>query len=74
MGGSGVGYGLLLLLGVDELTRNALLVTSCAPTAVMVIVLSTEFNARSAVATGAVVVTTVLSLPTLTVLLSILTG
>ncbi|MDE2899736.1 MAG: AEC family transporter [Chloroflexota bacterium] len=71
--GLAVGYGLLLLLGVDELTRNALLVTSCAPTAVIVIVLSTEFNARPAVATGAVVVTTVLSLPTLTALLSILT-
>lgn len=72
--GLAVGYGLLLLLGVDELTRNALLVTSCAPTAVIVIVLSTEFNARPAVATGAVVVTTILSLPTLTALLSILTG
>ena len=72
--GLAVGYGLLLLLGVDELTRNALLVTASAPTAVVVIVLSTEFNARPAVATGAVVVSTVLSLPTLTALLSVLTG
>ena len=71
--GLAVGFGLLTLLGVDELTRNALLVTSCAPTAVLVIVLATEFNARPAVATGAVVVTTALSLPTLTALLSILT-
>ena len=72
--GLAVGYGLLLLLNVDELTRNALLVQASAPTAVMVIVLSTEFDARPAVATGAVVVTTLLSLPTLTALLSILTG
>lgn len=71
--GLAVGYGLLLLLGVDELTRNALLVTASAPTAVVVIVISTEFNARPAVTTGAVVVSTVLSLPTLTALLSILT-
>lgn len=71
--GLAVGYGLLLLLGVDELTRNALLVTACAPTAVIVIVISTEFNARPAVTTGAVVVSTVLALPTLTALLSILT-
>ena len=72
--GLAVGYGLLLLLNVDELTRNALLVQASAPTAVMVIVLSTEFDARPAVATGAVVVTTLLSLPTLTALLSVLTG
>ena len=71
--GMGVGYGLLLLLGVDEITRNVLLVQAAAPTAVVVIVLSTEFNARPALATGAVVVSTVLSLPTLTALLSILT-
>jgi hypothetical protein len=49
--GLAVGYGLLLLLGVDELTRNALLVTASAPTAVVVIVISTEFNARPAVTT-----------------------
>ncbi len=72
--GLAVGYGLLLLLGVDELTRNALLVTASAPTAVVVIVISNEFNARPAVTTGAVVVSTVLALPTLTALLSILTG
>lgn len=71
--GLAVGYGLLLLLGVDELTRNALLVTASAPTAVIVIVIATEFNARPAVTTGAVVVSTVLALPTLTALLSILT-
>ena len=71
--GLAVGYGLLLLLGVDELTRNALLVTASAPTAVVVIVISNEFNARPAVTTGAVVVSTVLALPTLTALLSILT-
>lgn len=71
--GLAVGYGLLLLLGVDELTRNALLVTACAPTAVIVIVISTEFNARPAVTTGAVVASTVLALPTLTALLSVLT-
>ena len=71
--GLAVGYGLLLLLGLDELTRNALLVTASAPTAVVVIVISTEFNARPAVTTGAVVVSTILSLPTLTALLSILT-
>ncbi|MCY4624370.1 MAG: AEC family transporter [Chloroflexi bacterium] len=71
--GLAVGYGLLLLLGVDEITRNALLVTASAPTAVVVIVISTEFNARPAVTTGAVVVSTVLALPTLTALLSILT-
>ena len=71
--GMGIGFLLLQLLGVDELTRNVLLVQASAPTAVIVIVLATEFNARPAMATGVVVVSTILSMPTLTVLLSVLT-
>ncbi len=71
--GMGIGFLLLQLLGVDELTRNVLLVQVSAPTAVIVIVLATEFNARPAMATGVVVVSTILSMPTLTVLLSVLT-
>jgi predicted permease len=55
------------------LTRNALLVQSATPTAVIVIVLTTEFNSRPALATGAVVVSTIASIPTLTFLLAVLT-
>lgn len=72
--GMGIGFLLLKLLGVDELTRNVLLVQASAPTAVIVIVLATEFNARPAMATGVVVVSTILSIPTLTILLAVLTG
>jgi predicted permease len=72
--GMGIGFLLLKLLGVDELTRNVLLVQASAPTAVIVIVLATEFNARPAMATGVVVVSTILSMPTLTILLAVLTG
>ena len=71
--GMGIGFLLLKLLGVDELTRNVLLVQASAPTAVIVIVLATEFNARPAMATGVVVVSTILSMPTLTILLAVLT-
>jgi predicted permease len=71
--GMGIGFLLLKLLGVDELTRNVLLVQASAPTAVIVIVLATEFNARPAMATGVVVVSTILSIPTLTILLAVLT-
>jgi len=71
--GLAVAFGLLELLGFDELTRNALLVQSATPTAVIVIVLTTEFNSRPALATGAVVVSTIASIPTLTFLLAVLT-
>lgn len=71
--GLGVAFGLLELLGFDETTRNALLVQSATPTAVIVIVLTREFNSRPALATGAVVVSTIASIPTLTFLLAVLT-
>ena len=71
--GLAVALGLLELLQVDTLTRNALLVQAAAPTAVITIVLATEFNSRPALATGAVVISTIASIPTLTLLLSVLT-
>ena len=71
--GLAVAYGLLELIGFDGVTRNVLLVQSATPTAVIVIVLSTEFNSKPAIATGAVVVSTIASIPTLTILLSLLT-
>ncbi len=71
--GLAVAFGLLELLAFDELTRNALLVQSATPTAVIVIVLTTEFKSRPGIATGAVVVSTIASIPTLTFLLAILT-
>ena len=71
--GLAVAYGLLELIGFDGITKNVLLVQSATPTAVIVIVLSTEFNSKPAIATGAVVVSTIASIPTLTILLSLLT-
>jgi predicted permease len=68
-----VAFGLLELLAFDDLTRNALLVQSATPTAVIVIVLTTEFKSSPGIATGAVVVSTIASIPTLTFLLAILT-
>jgi predicted permease len=72
--GLAVALVLLELLQVDTLTKNALLVQAAAPTAVITIVLATEFNSRPALATGAVVISTIASIPTLTLLLSVLTG
>ena len=71
--GLAVAYGLLELIGFDGITKNVLLVQSATPTAVIVIVLSTEFNSKPAIATGAVVLSTIASIPTLTILLSLLT-
>ena len=71
--GLAVSYGLLELIGFDGITKNVLLVQSATPTAVIVIVLSAEFKSNPAIATGAVVVSTIASIPTLTILLSLLT-
>ncbi len=67
-------YGLTIVLGIDGLTRNVLLVMSAMPTAVHTIITTTQFNARPHFVTGVVVTSTLLSIPTLTALLTILTG
>jgi predicted permease len=70
---AGLAYGLLALLGLDDLSRKALLVQAAAPSAVLTTILAVEFNARPALATSAVLVSTVASLGTLTVLVALLT-
>ena len=68
-----VAVGLIELLGLDDLSRKALLVQAAAPSAVLITILATEFDARPGLATSAVLVSTAVSLPTLTALLTVLT-
>lgn len=67
-----IAYGLTLLLGMDPLTQKILLVDAAMPTAVITIVLATEFKGRPDLLTSVVMVTTVLSVGTVTTLLSVL--
>ena len=58
-------------LGLDDFTRNTLVVLSAMPAAVIATVLATEFNARPAFVTRVVVVSTLSSMVTVTVLISL---
>lgn len=58
-------------LGLDELTRDTLTVLAAMPTAVIATVLATEFDARPAFVTRAVVVSTLSSMLTVTLLISL---
>lgn len=58
-------------LGLDDFTRNTLVILSAMPAAVIATVLATEFNARPAFVTRVVVVSTLSSMVTVTVLISL---
>lgn len=61
------------LIGLGGLSRDVTVVESAMPTAVMSTILATEFDSDPAWAALCVMVTTLLSLPTLTILLNLLT-
>jgi hypothetical protein len=58
-------------LGLDATTRGTLVVLSAMPTAVIVTILATEFNANPAFVTRTVVTSTIASMLTLTLLISL---
>jgi len=60
------------LLGLEGLTRNVAIVQSSMPTAVGAALMAVEFNAQPSLVSGAVLVTTLGSLVTLTLLLGVL--
>jgi predicted permease len=60
-----VGFGLALLMGLDQLTRSVAVIQAGMPTAVMTIILATQFDLRPAEVTGAVVISTLVSAVTL---------
>ena len=69
-----VAFGLLALMGVEGMTRNVLLVQAAMPTAVFIIIVATEFDARPRFVTSVVLASTAVSIVTVTVLLSVLLG
>jgi malate permease and related proteins len=60
-----VGIGLALLLGLDGLSRSVAVVQAGMPTAVMTIVLATQFDLRPVEVTGVVVLSTIASVVSL---------
>ncbi len=60
------------VLGLDGLARNVVIVESAMPTAVITTILATEFETDPSFAALCVLVTTLLSLPTMTILLNLL--
>lgn len=59
-------------LGLDDFTRNTLVVLAAMPSAVIATVLATEFNARPSFVTRVVVVSTLTSMLTVTALIAVL--
>ncbi len=67
-----LGFGLAYLLGIDGPARQAAMVESAMPSAVVTTILALEFDLASSFVTAAVVLTTVLSPITVTVLIAFL--
>jgi len=61
------------LVGLQGLARDVTVVESAMPTAVVTTILATEFDSDPSFAALCVVVTTLVSLPTVTILLNVLT-
>jgi predicted permease len=70
VGGAAVGLGLAPLLGLEGVARQAAVLQSGMPSAVITIVLATEYDVEPAFVTSVVIVTTLLSPLTLTPLLA----
>jgi predicted permease len=62
------------VVGLSGLSRDVTVLESAMPTAVMATILATEFDSDPSFAALAVLLTTLLSLPTLTILLNLLIG
>ncbi len=67
-----IAYVVAYALGLDDLATKVVIIQASLPTAVNMVLYSLEFNARPRFVAGAVVVSTVFSLVTLTVLLTVL--
>ena len=67
----GIAYALTIPFGFTGLSQQVLIVMASMPTAVVTIILATEFKAKPTFVTNAVVLSTFGSLVTLTVLISI---
>ncbi len=66
-----VAYGLVQLLQFDDLTAKVLIVVAGMPTAVLTIILATQYKGRPELASGIVVAGTLASLVSVTVVLSL---
>lgn len=68
----GIAYILTLVFGFGDVTQKVLIVIASMPTAVLTIIVATEFKVRPNFVTSTVVVSTLVSLFTLTMILSLI--
>jgi len=68
----GIAYAVTLVFGFGDVTQKVLIVIASMPTAVLTIIVATEFRVRPNFVTSAVVVSTLASLFTLTMILSLI--
>lgn len=74
VGGAAAGFALAALFGLDGAARQAGVLQASMPTAVITVILATEYDVEPAFVTGVVFVSTLLSPFTLTPLMSLLLG
>ncbi|MCA9985439.1 MAG: AEC family transporter, partial [Anaerolineales bacterium] len=67
-----LGYGLALLLGLEGLTRSVMIIQTSMPTAVIAIILATEFDVRPRLVTTIVAISTILSPLTVALVITLL--
>lgn len=72
LGGAAVAYPIGLLLGLEAVALHTFTVVAAMPTAVFTTILATEFEAEPHFVSSVVITSTLLSLPTLTVLIALL--
>jgi len=72
LGGAGVGLAMALAFGLEGAARQAGVLQASMPTAVITVILATEYDVEPAFVTGAVLVSTLLSPLTLTPLMALL--
>ena len=70
--GAGLGYGIALLLGLDGLNRSVMIIQASMPTAVIAIILATEFDVRPRLVTTIVAISTLLSPLTVALVITVL--
>ena len=71
---AGMALGLTQLIGIGDLTQKVLIVQASMPTAVFAVIVATQFNARPRFVAGAVILSTLASILTITLLLAAVTG
>ncbi|AXF57639.1 AEC family transporter [Salicibibacter kimchii] len=67
-----IAFGITIILPIEPLLAKVLILTAAMPTAANIVIFSVQFNAQPRLVSSTTLVTTLISIPTITVLLMIL--